>query len=409
MHRYKAYNFANLFLALLTFSFIGFVNANETNAQPFKPKTYFLNGFISQAIIHTTDNNFLGESDDRLSSDFSEVGIIFNANPIDKFRISAQVLGRRDGISNARKLRIDFAFLSYTLINNFEWQLGFRGGRLKAPFGFYGDTRDVAFTRPTIFLPQSIYLDIIRDTGFSQDGLQIFASRNTEKYNLNWQFSVVDPTPDKAEINDFYPVPIAGKIKPKPSYVTRIAFEPTSGFHKFALTYNHTKSDYKPTPTDLVQISESTIRYVLASYEFSKEKFSLITEIMDIDIALGDSSNDFPGRKYNENGLSHYIQGTYRFGSLWDAVLRYDTYYTNRNDRTGKDLERQTFGLFLAQTSFAKTWTASVGWHFHKDWLARLEFHDVDGTGWFSKTNNPDPLLIRQHWKIVAAQLSYRF
>ncbi|PCI40709.1 MAG: hypothetical protein COB51_14555 [Moraxellaceae bacterium] len=409
MHRYKTCNFANLFLALLIFSLTGFVNANETKAQSFTPKKYFLNGFISQAIIHSTDNNFLGESDDRLSSDFSEVGIIFNAKPIDQFQVSAQILGRRDGISNDGKLRIDFAFLSYTLINNFDWQLGFRGGRLKAPFGFYGDTRDVAFTRPTIFLPQSIYLDRVRNTGFSQDGLQIFASRNAENYHVSWQFSVVDPTPDKDEISDFYPVAVEGKIKANPSYITRLAFEPASGSHKFALTYNRTNSDYKPAPNDFLQISETIIRYILASYEFNNEKFSLIMEIMDIDIALGDSSTHFPGRKYNEDGLSHYIQSTYRFRSNWDAVLRYDTYYTNRNDRSGEALEQQTFGFFLARASFAKTWTASVGWHFHKNWLARLEFHDVDGTGWISKANNPDRFLTHQRWQILAAQLSYRF
>lgn len=409
MHRYKACNFANLFLALLIFSLTGFASANEPKAQSFTPKKYFLNGFISQAIIHSSDNNFLGESDDKLSPDFSEMGIVFNAKPFDQFQISAQVLGRRDSVSNDKKFRIDFAFLSYTLTNNFERQLGFRGGRLKSPFGFYGDTRDVAFTRPTIFLPQSIYLDLIRNTGFSQDGLQFFASRNTESYNLNWQFSVVDPTVDKDEINDFYPTPVAGKIKANPSYITRLAFEPSSGTHKFALTYNHSKSDYKPAPDDFLQISETIIRYILASYEFSQERFSLTMEIMDVDIALGDSSTDFPGRKYNEDGLSHYIQGTYRFRPNWDAVLRYDTYYTNRNDRSGEELERQTAGFLLSHASFAKTWTASIGWRFQKNWLARIEFHDVNGTGWVSRTNNPDRFLTRQRWQIAAAQLSYRF
>lgn len=409
MHHYKHWNSANLILALFLAPLIGFANAGDAAQKHFAQKKYFINGFVSQAAIHSSDNNIFGKTNDTLSFDFTEIGLVFNAKPIDKFQLSAQVLGRRDGKSENGKLRIDFAFLTYTLINNFEWQLGFRAGRLKAPFGLYGDTRDVAFTRPTIFLPQSIYLDRIRNTGFSQDGIQIFTTRNSDKYILNWQFSVVDPTPDKDEINDFYPIPVTGKIEANPSYVTRLLLEPVSGIHKLALTYNYTNSGYKPSENDLLQINKTIIRYLLASYEFSKENFSLNLEVMDVDVALGDSSTDFPGRKYNENGLSYYLQSIYRFSPKWDSVLRYDVYYSNRNDRSGTELARQTFGLFPDHASFSKTITASVGWHFKKNWLARLEFHDINGTGWLSKENNPDRLLTQRRWQVIAAQLSHRF
>ncbi|PCJ13963.1 MAG: hypothetical protein COB04_15840 [Gammaproteobacteria bacterium] len=409
MHRYRHWNFAKLILALLVAPMIAFAGSGDKSTQSFSQKKYFINGFASQAAIHSSDNNFLGKTDDTLSTDFTEIGIIFNARPFDHFQASMQILGRRDGVSHDKKLRIDFAFLSYTFINNFDWQLGFRGGRLKAPFGLYGDTRDVAFTRPTIFLPQAIYLDRIRNTGFSQDGIQFFLTRNAENYRLNWQIAVVDPTPDKDEINNFYPLPVTGTIEAKPSYVTRLLFEPVSGTHRFALTYNYTNSGYKPSENDFLRITKTTIRYLLISYELSYENFSLITEIMDIDVALGDSSTDFPGRKYNENGLSYYLQGTYRFAPQWDFVLRYDSLVSNRNDRSGKDLERQTGGIFPAHAAFAQTWGASVGWYFKKNWLARFEIHDINGTGWISKTNNPASSPTQQRWQIIATQLSYRF
>ena len=56
-------------------------------------------------------------------------------------------------------------------------QFGIRVGRLKNPFGFYNDTRDVAFTRPGILLPQSIYFDRTRNLGLSGDSVQIYGEK----------------------------------------------------------------------------------------------------------------------------------------------------------------------------------------------------------------------------------------
>lgn len=116
-----------------------------------------IHGFASQAYIYTSDNDVFGNSDDNGSSGFTEIGINALLRPLPRLQFSAQGLSRRAGQGTSATPRLDFAVADYRLYSQDTNQFGIRVGRLKNPFGFYNDTRDVAFTRPSILLPQSIY------------------------------------------------------------------------------------------------------------------------------------------------------------------------------------------------------------------------------------------------------------
>ena len=66
--------------------------------------------------------------------------------------------------------------------------LGVVAGRIKNSLGLYNDTRDVAFTRPGVFVPQQIYFDSVRNLLLSADGLQLYARRSTDAGN--WAFNL---------------------------------------------------------------------------------------------------------------------------------------------------------------------------------------------------------------------------
>jgi hypothetical protein len=132
-----------------------------------------IHGFLSQSGIWTSDNNFFGDSDDGISTGFTELGLNasyrFGANTL----LPGQVLSRRAGEEDDGSLRLDFAQLSH-VVSIGAGEAGIYLGKTKLPYGLYNETRDVAHTRPGIILPQSIYFDRTRDLALSATGVQVY-------------------------------------------------------------------------------------------------------------------------------------------------------------------------------------------------------------------------------------------
>ncbi len=104
-----------------------------------------------------------------------------------------QLLSRQAGESSKGGIRIDYGFLDYTAITSEAKEFGVRLGRIKNPFGFYNDTRDVPFTRPSILLPQSIYFDRARNLAMASDGVQFYGESRNDWGDITGQFGVVFP------------------------------------------------------------------------------------------------------------------------------------------------------------------------------------------------------------------------
>jgi hypothetical protein len=67
---------------------------------------------------------------------------------------------------------IDWAFGDY----RWKDQLGFRAGKVKLPYGLYNEGRDVDMLRTSIFLPQSIYNERMRDFILAYEGAGAYGS-----------------------------------------------------------------------------------------------------------------------------------------------------------------------------------------------------------------------------------------
>ena len=106
-------------------------------------------------------------------------------------------------------------------------------------------------------------------------------------------------------------------------------------------------------------------------------------------------------------GESFYFQGEYRFSHKWEALMRYDVLFTNRNDRDGSKYAALT-GL-PAYTRFAKDLTLGLRWNINTQIMARFEYHRINGTGWLSPLDNPNPFNLSKNWDLFAVQLSFRF
>jgi hypothetical protein len=133
-----------------------------------------VHGFLSQGYILTSSNRVFGHSEGDGSVDFIEAGINASWTPLPRLQLAVQPLFRRAGAGHESDFELDFGLMDYALLSTEDKQLGIRLGRIKNPRGLYNDTRDVAFTRPSILLPESIYYDKLRELNVSADGAQVY-------------------------------------------------------------------------------------------------------------------------------------------------------------------------------------------------------------------------------------------
>lgn len=162
---------------------------------PKLPQNLQIHGFFSQGWLKSTDNNnvFGNSSSDSGSFDFREIGLNASMRPLSNLQFSVQGLSRTAGNGSPGNIRLDYGFIDYTFSNQENSQLGIRLGRMKNPIGFYNDTRDVPFTRPSILLPQSIYFDRTRKLAIAADGVHLYGEYRSDYGDISFQAGVVRP------------------------------------------------------------------------------------------------------------------------------------------------------------------------------------------------------------------------
>ena len=128
-----------------------------------------VHGFLTQGYFNTTDNRVYGDSQDG-SFDFREIGINASWRASPSVMLAGQLLSRLAGDLDDGSPTVDYALVDWSLMDTERYAFGTMFGRIKNTLGFYNDTRDVAFTRPSIVLPQQVYFDNVRNLLLSADG-----------------------------------------------------------------------------------------------------------------------------------------------------------------------------------------------------------------------------------------------
>lgn len=367
-----------------------------------------VHGFLSQGYIKTTKNNFFGHSNNTGSLDFREVGLTASLRPLPKLQFSGQLLHRRAGEGSEGGIHIDFGFLDYNFINTPLIELGVRLGRMKNPFGFYNDTRDVPFTRPSVLLPQSIYFDRTRNLALASDGAQLYGESRTNWGNITAQFGTAFPQVDDrdTETSIFgHTVPVQGDLKSRLSYIGRILYELPNGRLRLALSSAQLNVGYDPSQNDIFDSGSFKFSPLILSAQYNAEHWSITSEY-----ALRYSRRHGfgnPRLDRSVTGESFYLQGSYRFLSNWEAVLRYDLLFANRKDRRGKKFAAASD--YPAHSQYARDLTVGLRWNITPAIMLSTEYHRVNGTAWLSPLDNPDISSTSKNWNLFAAQISYRF
>ena len=371
------------------------------------PANLQFHGFASQAFIWTSDNDFFGESEDSGTFDFRELGVNSSWQALPSLRLSLQVVARWAGAGDDGSPRVDFGFIDYSLLSDADNLWGVRLGRIINPLGLYNDTRDVAFTRPSILLPQSIYFDSARNLALSADGVQLYGERRTAIGDFFFQVNGGLPRVEDPEFErEIFTGEVSGSLEAEPSLIGRLRYERDGGLIRLALTGGQINADYNPgRPIDPLDAGSFRFEPWILSAQYNAERWSITGEFALRRTRLKDFGSALPDVRFT--GESYYLQATYRFTPRWEGMLRYDVLYIDRDDRDGDAFAAATGSP--AHSRFAKDLTVGLRWDITPSLMLRAEFHHIDGTGWLPIVDNPDVDATERHWNLFSILASYRF
>jgi len=366
-----------------------------------------VHGFLSQGYILTTNNNFFGSSERGGSLDFTEIGVNASWTPLPRLQFAAQGLFRRAGAGHDSDFELDFGLMDYAVVSTADRQLGFRLGRIKNPLGLYNDTRDVAFTRPSILLPESIYLDNLREVFVSSDGAQMYGELRSRWGDLSLELGASLPRADDLDFElAIFQQNFPGRFENELSYLGRLTYQLDGGRYKLAVSGARVNTTYEPRllpPQDL-QAGSDLFELLILSAQYNGEHWGFTSEYA---LRHTEDQGFGSGRDIAFTGESYYFQGMYRASPKWEAFLRYDVFYANRDDRDGAQAEA-LFGI-PSQNLFAKDWTIGARYYVTPTVMVAAEYHHVYGAGWLPRQDNPDLTATDKKWDLFALLVSYRF
>lgn len=365
-----------------------------------------LHAFLSQGYVNTTHNRFMGDSEEG-SLDFREAGVNLSLRPSPHWLFSAQLLSRKAGEMSNGSVNLDYGLVDFTPFSSEAWRIGVIGGRFKNPVGLYNDTRDVPFTRPSVFLPQSIYWEKLRDIMLSSDGgqfhgelfhgrhsllLQLGIGRFTTNENLEWAYLGND-WPGAFE-NDGL------------SRVGRLQYEFEEGRVRLALSGIEANLRFEAEPgPPTVGSGKTRIDYWVASFQYNAERWSLTAEYMREPVEW--ESYLLPTLNGSGQAEGYYLQGTWRATEEWEVLLRYDAAYLDRHDRDGS--RQSSLSGLPAHLYFSRIWSLGLTWYITSHMMLRGQFDIADGTALLSARENPDPAAMERHWKLFSLLFSVGF
>lgn len=367
-----------------------------------------VHGFLGQGMTYTDHHQVFGSSKDA-SLDFREMGVNASAKLLPNLLISAQGLYRDTGASDNLGVRMDFAQIDYsTPLFASKMVLGVRGGRVKVPFGLYNDTRDVLWTRPTVLLPQSIYFDTLalRQAMIAADGGILYGRYTHGDHRFSAEFMTAEPQDNVGGAPAFLTgLPNAqGELGGRAMFIGRAVYEWLGGRGRLMFSIVDLDRDFR---SSLPATPDGNIKvlYPLFSGQYNAEHWSLTAEYGWIDT----QRTGFMPTPLKSTSENFYVQSEYRFTQDVSAVLRYDVFHVDRDDRDGKALSAQT-GL-PSHRFYARDLTAGVRWEFARNFLVAADYHYVNGTAWLNTADNPDLLRGGGHaeWNLFTMMLSFRF
>jgi len=364
-----------------------------------------VHGFAMQAGIYTSDNSFGGDSNDSVSTDYNEAGLNISAEFFQRLRLSAQVVARNAGDYDTGAVRTDYAQIDFAAINNSSDstsnKAGIRLGRVKNAYGLFNDPRDVAHTRPSIYLPPIIYWEQLRDIMLFRDGGAIYWDNTSNNGTLSFDAGIGKPNVTERMATEALFVPVEHIDADDPRIaLARLLWEDAGGNLRLALSTLQAKSDI-----DIgLFAGEFEARLYLASLQYSSEHWQLTSELAFFNYNV-EIADPLAALSRNTYGDALYVQYAWFFTPEWQVYARYDIGYFDRHDRDGDPNDP----FMPADATYSRDAGIGTRWDISDNWMFSVEAHYIEGMLALSIVDNPEIRDGNPYWTLIAAELAFRF
>ena len=366
---------------------------------------YQVHGYAAQGFVLSQDNDFFGDSTDG-SFDYYEAGINAAVQVSPTLLLAAQAAVRDAGISDDGSGRLDYALADYRFVSEATAQAGLRAGKVKNALGFYNETRDVVFTRPSILLP-GVYSDNQnqRSLIFTAPGAQVYGSTFTGQHE--WSFTgTVNAERDvrKSDERLLIELSVPFDLRIGDSWNVQLMDSIDGGRWQFA--YSHFSGQFRMS-TDINLIGRFDVDLNVFSARYNAERLSLTAEYVIIGndnlLRLGGT----PILRQSVEADSGYLQAEYRLAREWTAMTRIDSFYRNRHDRSGRDFAAANPGADR-RSQVSHDFMIGVHWRPDEHWGVWAEHHWINGTALLQRHENPPPVR-DQRWSMLMLMAGYKF
>jgi hypothetical protein len=349
-------------------------------------------GFVSQGFLYSThQNNYLAYSSHG-SFEFTEVGLNFNKQLTDNFKLGLQLFMRDLGPLGNYSLKADWFHVDY------RWRdwFGIRAGRVKLPFGLYNDTSDIDAARVPVLLPQSIYPAQNRDFLLAQTGVELYGyldlgAAGALDYRLYGGTIYADlnsPRGSPLQVNELTTPYVVGG---------RLLWEAPGGL-RLGGSLQALELDAK------LQMSggapfEVRIPAVLwvASVEFTHQEWLAVAEYSRWHVnSLSSDPAVFPST-FTESERA-YAMLNYRLGSWFSPGFYYSVLFRDVTARYGRSAQQHDVAL-------------TARFDINPHWLMKLEAHYLNGTAALSTALNDNRPLgaLANDWALFVIKTTGHF
>ncbi len=372
-------------------------------------KDLSVSGFISQGYIHTSENNFFGDTQDDGTFRLNEYGIAIGARISKRLQASIQMLSYTIGETlGGNEFDIDYAFLRY----DFSYKLGVQAGQMKCPHGFFNQTRDLDNTRMGIFLPTGTYTDRSRDAMLRCRGVGIYGLLPMDfAGELSWEYLIGEPDLDDDsgtvrgwEALGGFPATISNANIDIEHNLHLLWETPLEGLALVAslrfsdltydVVYDGVPDPLPPPPypqfitsTDTVQFEDIKIWHYGIKYEIYNLMLAGEMYIVEVDRTMFGLPSELESDAW-------YVMAQYQVLDQLGVGVYYDEYHPDTDD----------------EDSDHSKWSEDTCLYFRYDitenWLVKLEHHWFDGTALLLATQNPNP---EEDWNLFAVKLTVTF
>lgn len=388
-----------------------------------------IHGFLSQGYLQSDYNNFLAKTDDG-TFQFNEFGLNFSTRLTDSLEAGVQFFGRDMGTVGNDEIRFDWAFLNYSWK---DWA-GFKIGKMKMIYGLYNEVREMDMLRTQTLLPQSVYVEVYRDSMATITGADIYGHIPTGiagsfLYELQvgvLPFSVNDGVSQLIESTNYAWKLGLTDVDSQYAWSYGITWEPPidglkfrySGFEVSGLYAKGDVSAILPVdmnndgaispgegiPVSTFDLDYKLVRFDVASAEYSKGGLVLSAECMNMDLVAHYQLGPVKVKR-NTPYLGWYVSGAYRFSEVFTLGITYSEFYPNANDKDGKT---QVAAGRNDYQGWQKTYTVSTKFDVNTNWMFKLEASYNDGFGTIQPFYNR-PENIEPYWWLFAAKATVSF